>query len=58
MRRTPGLDGLPVVLMSETSPRPGEPRLWQAFLKKPFRLEQLLDAVRRVSSSGASGGSR
>ena len=26
---------------------------WQAFLKKPFRLEQLLDAVARVS--GASG---
>lgn len=58
MRRTPGLDGLPVVLMSETSPRAGEPRLWQAFLKKPFRLEQLLDAVSRVSSGGASGASR
>lgn len=58
MRRTPGLDGVPVVMMSETSPRSGEPRLWQAFLKKPFRLEQLLDAVARVSPGGASGGSR
>jgi CheY-like chemotaxis protein len=58
MRNTPGLDGLPVVLMSEMPPRPGERRLWQAFLKKPFRLEQLLDAVGRVSPGGASGASR
>jgi CheY-like chemotaxis protein len=49
MRRTPGLDGIPVILMSETSPRAGEACQWQAFLKKPFRLEQLLDAVARVS---------
>ena len=41
------------ILMSETSPRASEPRLWRAFLKKPFRLDQLLDAVTRVS--GVSG---
>lgn len=58
MRAMPGLDGVPVVMMSEMPPRPGEPRLWQAFLKKPFRLEQLLDAVARVSPGGASAGSR
>ena len=49
MRKTPGLDGVPVILMSETSPRASTPRHWQAFLKKPFRLEQLLEAVARVS---------
>ncbi|MFY0528666.1 response regulator [Archangium gephyra] len=49
MRKTPGLDEVPVILMSETSPRASTPRHWQAFLKKPFRLEQLLEAVARVS---------
>ncbi|QRK09394.1 response regulator [Archangium violaceum] len=58
IRKTPGLDGVPVILMSEMPPRSGEPRLWQAFLKKPFRLEQLLNAVARVIPGGASSGSR
>ena len=43
------LKGMPVILMSETPPPPSEPRRWQAFLRKPFRLEQLLDAVARAS---------
>jgi CheY-like chemotaxis protein len=52
MRKTPGLDQVPVILMSEAIPRSAAPFLsWQLFLKKPFRLEQLLDAVGRVSSS-------
>ncbi len=58
IRKTPELDGLPVILMSEMPPRSGQPRLWQAFLRKPFRLEHLLAAVARVSSGGASAGSR
>jgi CheY-like chemotaxis protein len=53
MQKRPGLKDVPVILMSETSPRASEPRLWRAFLKKPFRLDQLLDAVTRVS--GVSG---
>lgn len=58
MRKMPGLDGVPVILMSEMPPRSGEPRHWHAFLKKPFRLEQLLNAVARVIPGGASSGSR
>jgi CheY-like chemotaxis protein len=57
IRKTPGLDGVPIILMSEMPPRSGEPRHWQAFLKKPFRLEQLLNAVARVIPGGASSGS-
>lgn len=49
MRKTPGLDQVPVILMSETIPRGAEPASWQLFLKKPFRLEHLLDAVTRLS---------
>ena len=48
MRKTPGLDSVPVVLMSEAEPRGVQPGHWQFFLKKPFRLEHLLDAVARV----------
>ncbi|WP_434383506.1 response regulator [Melittangium boletus] len=47
MRKTPGLDAIPVILMSETEPRHVQAR-WQFFLKKPFRLEHLLDAITRV----------
>jgi CheY-like chemotaxis protein len=49
MRKTPGLDHVPVILMSETLPRDARPPTWQFFLKKPFRLEHLLDAVSRLS---------
>ncbi|EPX61041.1 response regulator [Cystobacter fuscus DSM 2262] len=53
MRKTPGLDRVPVILMSEAIPRIAQS--WQLFLKKPFRLEQLLDAVNRVSSPDGRG---
>ena len=50
MRKTPGLDRVPVILMSETIPKTAQPYSWQLFLKKPFRLEHLLDAVTRLSA--------
>jgi CheY-like chemotaxis protein len=53
MQRSTGLKDVPVILMSETSPPSSEPVRWRVFLKKPFRLEQLLDAVMRVA--GVSG---
>jgi CheY-like chemotaxis protein len=49
LQKSPGLKDVPVILMSETSLPSTGPRLWRAFLKKPFRLEQLLEAVKRVS---------
>ncbi len=49
MQKSAVLKDVPVILMSETTPPPSEPRLWRTFLKKPFRLEQLLEAVARVS---------
>ncbi|QRN99087.1 response regulator [Archangium violaceum] len=49
MAKSPELKGVPVILMSEISPPESEPRRWRSFLRKPFRLEQLLDAVSRVS---------
>ncbi len=49
MRKKEGLAAIPVILTSEIRPRATEPpHPWQLFLKKPFRLEQLLDAVYRV----------
>ena len=46
MRRTPGLDSVPVVLMSSVilGVRREDYR-WQAFLGKPFSLEALLKTV-------------
>lgn len=38
MRKTPGLDQVPVILMSETIPRGAESASWQLFLKKPSTL--------------------
>ncbi|ATB43244.1 transcriptional regulator [Cystobacter fuscus] len=52
MRKTPGLDQVPVIIMSETIPRSIPSQSWQFFLKKPFRLEQLLDAVNRLFPDG------
>jgi CheY-like chemotaxis protein len=49
MEKSPGLKDVPVILMSEVSPPSREPRRWRTFLKKPFRLDQLLDAVSRAS---------
>jgi CheY-like chemotaxis protein len=46
MKQTPGLDGVPVVLMSAapTRLRPGE-LSWDGFLRKPFTLEALVRTV-------------
>lgn len=49
MAKSTELKEVPVILMCETALPSSEPRLWRAFLRKPFRLEQLLDAVARVS---------
>jgi CheY-like chemotaxis protein len=49
MRHTPGLDAVPVVLMSSAAP--GVRRQdydWQAFLSKPFSLESLVRTVERL----------
>ena len=49
MKQTPGLDGIPVVLMSSVQPgvrRHDYP--WQAFLRKPFTLEALLKTVQQM----------
>ena len=52
MRKSDGLSTVPVILTSEVRPHSSqEPHQWQVFLKKPFRLEQLLDAVARVFAS-------
>jgi CheY-like chemotaxis protein len=51
MRKTPGLAQVPVILMSEAIPRAAQSQTWEFFLKKPFRLEHLLDAVSRLSAS-------
>lgn len=48
LRQTSNLETLPVILMSEVRPRVPETLSWQGFLKKPFRIEQLLAAVARV----------
>lgn len=50
MKATPGLDGIPVVLMSAV--HPGVKRQeyrWDAFLRKPFGLEDLLRTVRALA---------
>jgi CheY-like chemotaxis protein len=52
MEKSPGLKDVPVILMSEVSLPRSEPPRWRAFLRKPFRLEQLLNAVKRVSGVG------
>jgi CheY-like chemotaxis protein len=46
MRQTPGLDGVPVVLMSSVPPGVKQRDYqWQAFLRKPFSLDALLTTV-------------
>jgi len=49
MRQTPGLDGVPVVLMSSVPPLANrEEYRWQEFLRKPFTLNALLQTVERA----------
>ena len=47
IRKTPGLEGLPVVLMSAAPEPPGDG--WQAFLRKPFGLDQLTTVVKQYA---------
>ncbi len=49
MRTTPGLDFIPVVLMSAVPPGvKQEDYRWQEFLRKPFSLPRLVNAVERL----------
>ena len=46
MRRTPGLESVPVVLMSAAAPAvKQEEYRWQGFLRKPFSLPLLVETV-------------
>ncbi len=57
MRQTPGLGGVPVVLMSAVAMRvKREEHGWQAFLSKPFGLEELIALVERLIGPAAPGG--
>ena len=47
MKQTAGLDGIPVVLMSSVPPGVKQKDYrWEAFLRKPFSLDELLEVVR------------
>jgi CheY-like chemotaxis protein len=49
MKRTPELDGVPVVLMSSVQPSVNQEEYgWQAFLRKPFTIPALLQTVERL----------
>lgn len=48
MKETPGLEGIPVILMSSVPPGVNQKDYrWDAFLRKPFGLEDLLRTVRK-----------
>ncbi len=51
LRREPPLASIPVVVMSSLDPQLVARACtgYQAFLRKPFRIEDMLDAVRRVA---------
>jgi CheY-like chemotaxis protein len=55
MKQTAGLDGIPVVLMSSVPPGVKQKDYrWEAFLRKPFSLEELLKVVHeQVGGPGA-----
>jgi len=53
MEKSLELKDVPVILMSETALPASEPRRWRVLLRKPFRLEQLLESVERVSGGDA-----
>lgn len=58
MKQTPALDGIPVVLMSAIPPKVRrEDYRWDAFLRKPFTIEGLLEVVRaRAGAAEAAPG--
>ena len=50
MKETPGLQGIPVILMSSVPPGVKQRDYrWDAFLRKPFGLEELLRMVREFA---------
>jgi CheY-like chemotaxis protein len=50
MKATPGLDGIPVVLMSSVPPGVKQKDYrWDAFLRKPFGLQDLIRVVREYA---------
>lgn len=50
MKATPGLDGIPVVLMSSVQPGVRQKDYpWDAFLRKPFGLQELVRVVRELA---------
>ena len=55
VRRTPGLEDLPVVLMSVVHPSAWrDVGGWQAFLHKPFTLQAVVATVSRLTSDAAA----
>lgn len=48
LRGLPGKDQLPVILMSAAPPDNGNDGPWQAFLHKPFSLNELLTTVHQL----------
>ena len=56
MRQTPGLDGIPVVLMSAAPARvPQADFRWDGFLRKPFTLDALLQALAGLMDKPETG---
>lgn len=56
MKETPDLDGIPVVLMSSVPPGVKQRDYgWDAFLRKPFGLEDLLRTVREFAGPPVGG---
>jgi CheY-like chemotaxis protein len=55
MRKTPGLDTVPVVLMSSVPPGVKQENYrWQAFLRKPFSPPALVTTVERLIGKASS----
>ena len=57
MKQTPGLEGIPVVLMSSVPPGVKQKDYhWEAFLRKPFDLEELVKVARKFAGNPAGTG--
>lgn len=53
MRRLPGCADIPAILMSAVAEPPARSHLWVAFLKKPFNVQSLLDALDKALAGRA-----
>ena len=59
MRRSPGLEQVPVILMSVIAPSVKRTEYaWHAFLRKPFSLQALVKTVRELASEPAKAAER